>query len=354
MNRLSRVALCLAIGGCGARSALDEVSVLGGSETQRALALAELQDFDQWVGPGRLGLHQVSFEPMAEGLLGRYRGLSNRILLSDDLLDDRVREVLRHELCHALDDAEDLMTGDHPMFDRLAGAMNGVRQHGSGPRELRSEALATACEAGPMAASLLRTPCDGDAEEVSDPMGWLAHEIWAGFQVPAENGGVAPAQVSVVFSPRDNPWSGMTAAATEDPDLIELSVTAEGGRSFQTRHLDSGEAVTVPGPTVPNHDPNREVPTGLPIGGTPVATAGWAEGPGAALVAYYVRDVTFPSVEERLLWTAEAGGWGEVVGACDVEGQQADVFATRGLAWLAWGDGEVISWSALGNDTNRR
>ena len=135
---------------------LDVVDVSGGTAAQRAEVEAGLEDFATWIGdPARVELSSVEIGTPPKGALGAYRVSSRRVELSSTLTGARLREVLHHELCHALDAQEGRPSHDFPGLDAMTYlAAQGPDAPARNDKEIRQEVFARLCEEGPWAASL--------------------------------------------------------------------------------------------------------------------------------------------------------------------------------------------------------
>lgn len=161
--------------GCDDPGSLGATRIVGGTAQERRDVRAELEAFEAWVGTDRVRLSKVMVEqpphPDADGL---QRG--RRVWVRPGLGTFGTRRTLRHELCHALDQAEDLVEGfepaevfDDPVFDPfLAGS----------DADPRKEVMARICEAGPTTIRALREPCPSEAPAITAVVEWTGSAVY--------------------------------------------------------------------------------------------------------------------------------------------------------------------------------
>src|SRR5687768_5638043 len=99
--------------------ALTSVPIHGGTAEQRAAVQSALVAFDSDIGVDRLALYSVRFGGVDSCCWGRYS--NGRVFLAPNISVDAIPLVARHELCHALDDAEGWLSDERgDLLDRLA------------------------------------------------------------------------------------------------------------------------------------------------------------------------------------------------------------------------------------------
>lgn len=169
--------LALAVAGCTPLVPLDEVPIVGGTDAQRALIEAELASFDALAGPGRAVVREIGFGSVAPDRLAEYTW-DRRIRLGLDVDDDELQYVLRHELCHALDDTERL-SDDAAVLDRIGSVFRlQGRMDQTAVRAVREEAFALLCgDSAPILAAAA-APCVGDPEPLADAAAWVLDVAW--------------------------------------------------------------------------------------------------------------------------------------------------------------------------------
>jgi hypothetical protein len=284
----------------------------------------------------------VAFERLYGRVVGRYVPLPDRIEIDPDVRGPLLERVVRHELCHALDFDEDLVTRPHPVWDALVlrlfhlGRVDAAGLEG--PRNRRSEAFAQFCDLGPLLAQALADGCPGDPADVDYAAAWILHTVWREWDVPRFPG-PGPAVAS---------WTAPSAAlfddefgvlGLEDPNLIRV---AWGEARVD---LSRAEGAPVDGP-YPVVAPQEELPRGLvglcPLSGFSYAGAGWSDGPAAVLFGI---DVYAGLATPRVL-ANDGGRWAWVEGCVDAE--HADVFVTSDhRIWLATVDDGTVQWTPL-------
>lgn len=346
MRRVRGVVVAATLAGCRSPVPLAEVEIRGGTDAQVAEARAELEAFDAWIGPGRLEVARVDFNRLREPISGKFTHGLWRIQIDDDLPPEEVRTIVRHELCHALDDAEALLEEPHPLFDPLSEAMYAyLEEHLDGDvrrrraRRERSETLATLCELGPVATSAFLEPCPGDSPLGTDVIAWVMDEVWTAYE---------PDPVA--------PWTGgpTRLAAPPTPDVTSLTtrpLVAPGGvflRVGSSRFdadVHTGLVLPEEGSLAEERDVDGylSLPDELFFGTHLMAAVGGGE---AVAIGDMPSGFALGLVAERAFWTpAPAAPWQPVAGRCvpDV----VDVFAVDGTTWIAWPDGDRVAWEPV-------
>lgn len=327
--------------GCRAVVDLPDVPIAGGSEQARAAVRRELERFDRWVGAGRLRLAEVAFTDLEEPKAGRYRGGPPRILLSDDLYLGRLPEIMRHELCHALDYAEGLLDEPVPELDTYGERVDGVDRELS--QRGRGEALAQACETGPFGPAALAVPCAGEPRLAREVAAWMEREVWRGFEPPSESSPSGDPLAAVSLDPREA-WEAFQVFPTVEPDRIAVSVQTEGD-GFAITYVDVNTGASAPPADLGAMA--EDLPPGRPPGRN-FPAYGWPDGPGAAVALS-----TFPHLVEdapRLLAWRD-GAWSFVGDGCipHADGRW-QLFTADRRVWYAWGDGSTVAWTPLGDE----
>lgn len=150
--------LCSAVPGC-ARHPVGDVPISGATEGQAAAIRAELDEMQQWAPLDEVRLSKIVVDsslPSAIG--GAYGSGRQRIRLAD--IDDHwfSRQILRHELCHALDDQLGLRARDEAsledVWDQVQPRWVDLPEQPNSRSALREEGFALLCDlsAGPLQA----------------------------------------------------------------------------------------------------------------------------------------------------------------------------------------------------------
>lgn len=329
---------------------LPDVPIEGGTAEEREAVHAELLEIDRWLGPGRLRLHVVRIEAVAPPYGGKYVG-DGVVLLDDDLEGTlEIRTVTRHEVCHALDDAEDQSGPPMGVLDQIAESL----ETSEAIRDLsasgwRAEAFAQTCEITPFVTHLLATRCPEDDPRIAEIASWLLDRVWTESEPPSE----APLATPVVFQPPESgtipghPWNDGSVRATTDPALVQVTLVDDTGfNDVWVVDRETGQVVT-----------DRDVdPEQLPRIDTPISPAlwGWAFPYGLEGVAVIemlrVEVSEIGWADERMLWLDDGGSWAPVRDGCwkGSPGFPRDPFVADDRAWLSWYDGERYLWAPIG------
>ena len=150
MRLSSTIAFLLLSQGCKARVPLSEVPITGGTKAQREAVRAGLLDFEHWIGFDRVHLTEVRIEDLEGDNQGLWYERRALILLDEEVSD--LDKTLRHELCHALDSAEDLSEGRSVL--KSLGQPYTKPDVPSDQQEPWTEAFAEVCSLGPLASAL--------------------------------------------------------------------------------------------------------------------------------------------------------------------------------------------------------
>lgn len=332
---------------CREDGPLPDTPITGGTREQVALAREELRAFDQNVGEGRVRVPVVRFEESVDR--GRIRVHSHLVTLDDDLPPEDVRWILRHELCHALDDAEDLV-GESALFDDLAEGFfadddpDAVDDAYPTDRRKRGEALATFCSLGALPTHALRTGCRTEPDVLPELADWLMDEVWR------------------AFPERDVAWDRDGAQgwqSTQFPNSLSVRATGspEGGIRIRVWRLEEsdtpyetvvvglhdGKPVDLFGMDVWVEPLAPEAPAGLADDLSSESLLGWPDGAGAALGRVDLWHLG-PS-QPRLFATDASGEWASADPGCPLAHQQ--LFTAEGAVWTAWVDGTTVRWAKL-------
>jgi hypothetical protein len=230
-----------------------------------AAARDVVEGFEAGIGPDRVRLTSVEFRDpgfeLPEHLSGRYQGLAKRVLLSNSLSAGQVPTVLRHELCHAVDDQGGLVDSSDGLFKGLADDF-GVEGPGRA-----DEAMALLCQAGPLGASLLsEVRCPDDLPGSNTAADWLLDTVWIG--APPVDMQQTPPSPAVLFELRRQ-YLRVETQETVDPSRVQVgwyiatdgvSITGELQADLTTGAVLSDEVELVEA-TIPE-DP-LSVPSGV-------------------------------------------------------------------------------------------
>jgi hypothetical protein len=168
---------------CAPRFDLHHVPVEGGSTAQRAAVDDELRFFAEHAFADDVVLRQILIaEPHREGAAGQYRHRDDTILLHPILDADQLREVLRHELCHALDESlgrpsADLTGIEHGLQPFIEQGLVLDQVADDTPRA-RAEAFAKVCDAGPAGGQAIATPCGDEPPRWANGAADVVQIVW--------------------------------------------------------------------------------------------------------------------------------------------------------------------------------
>ncbi|MEZ4238624.1 MAG: hypothetical protein R3F59_21230 [Myxococcota bacterium] len=300
----------------------------------------ELAAFDQWVGTGRVEVTSVGFTEF-DDRDGNYDGAGIQLLR--DLPAGHVREVVRHELCHALEHAEGLR--DQPGLAELGARLEAANRYDRpwDDARWRGEAFAKSCERDPYTNHLLLTACPGDDPLVNEIASWIEAVVWTHFD-PSPRHRSAEASPSrsrpLLCHPVDRggrlahgrPRRAHRHAATSDgpPDLWSVE-RATGALS------DGRPDAAPPLPPVTTLVP--------PLYGGLEPVDGYDGGPYLARQMIWIDGSTW---HWRYLWSAdgdEPGGWLPIGDGCT---EPVNPFFVDRTAYLADFDGDAVTWTPLG------
>lgn len=332
--------------GCRARLDLPDIPIVGGSPEAREAARLELDAFDGWIGPGRLQLARLIFKDLNGEYDGHYYRALDQVVVRNGLDPRRVRDVVRHELCHALDDAEDLLDAPEAVFDQFGERVSepepGLFDPLQSARRRRSEALARTCEIGPLGALTLSKPCPGEPALGAALAAWVFARVWTDFE--PEPPWPAPGPAHVVWeAPEmqiDEPFKGLIASPTAQPAVILVELSYPSFNYKIALDLHTGENVS--GAQLEHLPSESAPPADLPVGAIYRAIVGWPSGPAGALLGFPISGLDEPW-KLRLL-VSDGGPWSLADGCV---GESASLFTADGELWYAHGDGQHVQWTAL-------
>jgi hypothetical protein len=166
---------------CTISEMLADVPIVGGTEEVRTAIREELVAFDEVTGFGRTRISKVRLKDMGDRT-GRYNYGTHTIILHENRDTDDIIGTLRHELCHALDQQEELSREHAELLDARAEplfASEVIRDDACKARSCqRAEVFALYCEFGPSVAHTFREPCPGDPEDGQALLQWMAEDVW--------------------------------------------------------------------------------------------------------------------------------------------------------------------------------
>ncbi|MEZ4241575.1 MAG: hypothetical protein R3F59_36600 [Myxococcota bacterium] len=320
---------------CSARVELPDVPVVGGTPETRGIVQAELERFNGWIGPGRLEIREVRFEALEDPLAGQWRPGAGVVRVGEDVAPSGVADVVRHELCHALDDAEHL-SDSVPSFARLGRA---YPQY-----ELRTgEAFAVFCGGGPLAtATVTASSCPDDDPAQLAAFTFLADEVWTG-DVPQGTNSLGDPLGGFALDQGFEPVTSWIVLPTTDPDRLSIALTGASGTAEAEADFTTGERLQS------EHLPLVLGPDELPPGlfGAPAVFVkrGSRDGPGAAVLTWPMRNQ--PWLPPRLV-AYDGQAWRPVADTCPgADGTFYGLFTARDQIWFARDDGEAIDWAPL-------
>jgi hypothetical protein len=292
--RLLSLALLAA---CSPPDLLVDTPISGGTERVQAALREELAAFDEATGFGRTRVSRVRVRDLSK-IMGRFDKFDHSVTVDDDLGPAKAAEVLRHELCHSLNQREDHHEDFPALYERLAqGAFASefaVPDRCTTTRCQHDEMFAAYCTKGPWVAQALAQECPGDPEDGVAILQQLAEDVWTGVELvlPTRTG---PEWASIQI---DEPAERVRGWPTTSPTVFSLSV------HMPTELGGNGDYEVFTGAWVsPVHQdsvlPPTEPPPGLPltVSGFEEESAdssgarGWTEGPYATTVEIELYDL---------------------------------------------------------------
>lgn len=305
--------MLLVLVACRSAVPLGDVPIRGGTRAERELVRSELDAWDEAVGPGRVELRGVELVAEVRGrtdLGGAYRGNRTLQLLEGQ---DSPGTTTRHELCHALDDAEDLSA--ETLFDRLADAV-----------------FAASPTLSALGADLYPTPEDrrGEVAEVAQR---LVEDVYRAYDAP----------LPLVLDPTDAvTFAGPVVPApqvdpTVDPEVVRVRADPDWEDLVLYADVHTGAVVT----EAPEVVEDACSPT---IRGVFVADlAGSQNGPAAVLGQIYAFELDPGPLR---LFVSDGSAWRQADQGC-AEPEYAQVFAADGRVREAWVEDGRVRWLAL-------
>jgi hypothetical protein len=308
------------LAGCGG-GACPPPNAEGGTATERALIDLETRAFLGELIPD-VCIQRVVVRDLKDDLEGRYSPLLHRVEIEPGLHEALLGEVVRHELCHALQDQAGLDVSGDTWHLESSGAPDG--------HDEEKESFAFTCAKGPLTAHLFSETCPGDMDGVE---AWRL--IGEQFRTPA-----ALLERELLYTPIA---SLPVSTAGEDPWIVAEG-TVEGTVRIELH--DQGQIQVWfldpwTGDPAPVGTPIASAEPEAPSFGTHVSAG--AEAGGAELLVSYVFAAN-GALAVRLVYRDAAG----VTPTCYSPGEQ--VFAVDGELWSAiLADGQVSwgTWHAL-------
>lgn len=345
---------------CG-RVPLPEVPIVDGTESQRQAARDELEAFDLAVTSGRVELVEVRFEPM-EWLGGHYSHSRETISLREDLPPSEIPLVLRHELCHAIEYQNRMLSGSDPVFDAWADHIlsnESLIAHDLVPdnaRDVRGEVMAYSCQEGPSASLLMSTGCTPSSEPLRDVGDWLRDRVWHGETELDEDSAWVVSDVRGAWAPpagTDIDVLQAFGAQSQDAALLVFSTEVDAeltfidlrtGERLETLSSDTTYTSTVaPIPTLPE---GLRVPD-LYQGGDIIGAHHVTDGVTAvALAQGQTLEKLDTVLSQRILVHDGDGPWSIAGGLC-LPDALASVFLANGRFYVAWAENGEIRWSEI-------
>jgi hypothetical protein len=321
----------LLLAACTIPELLADVPIIGGTEEVQAAIRAELAAFDEATGFGRARVSKVRVKDMGDRT-GRHNRVTHTITLHEDRRIDFLITTLRHELCHALDQQEELSRENVELLDARAEALfasDVMRDDLCKDRSCqRREAIALYCEFGPSVAHTFREPCPSDPEDGQALLQQMAEEVWTNVEPVLPPSRPQPEWASFELggdgeSPR--------TAGTVSQDAVRLSWSMAGG-FFDIR---TGEGVEEQELLEGTDEQPPWTPTELWLTGG----YGWVTGPWLGTVTVLLHDQGYA---ERKVWYDGDQWWLVADGCRDPEPFLADyqVFTLRQ-------DGPRLGWGPV-------
>lgn len=332
----------LSIACADADGPLGEVRIEGASPAFEAELRQELRAFELAVGAGRIHLRFVRVVDEVHGdedVAGGYR--NHRILLAAGA----PASVLRHELCHAVHDADGLLDRPDPLWDEVAAglflydeyARAALRDHYRTARRQRHEAMASFCGLGPAALDALTDPCPGEPPRAAEVADWLLRRVYRDHEDP----GPLERPAAVTMDGWAEPVSSVRPGAGGDTVVVDvLGETTEWRLADGAWVGEGGE----PGASIDQVEP-------LWSGSYALSSAGAVDGRQAQrswMPLYHLG-----AAEERLFARTApdddgcpGGCWRRVDEAC--AGPSREWMFTIGAdVWRAWSDGAMVRWDPI-------
>lgn len=299
--------------GCGTWFPIADVPVVGGTAAERALVAEALDQFDRDIGRDRLSLREVRFGGVSDAFAGSYR--HGVIRLAEGLPADELFQTVRHELCHALDDAEGLSSLGEDVFASVE-----IDDWYIDREDFEGESFATLCDDGPSIAQVLSVPCSTESEATA--YAWLHEMVWA----------VRPFEVFSVDTSMHAQGSSGPYASLRIVSGLSNIVQVGTAQNFDGALVVVPTDVYTGAPSAEPFEPadsDLAPPDDLPV----LETVGWQAGPGGAVVADGA----------ALTWDGTAWRLPEDVCVSPMGG----LFSADGQIWGYEGDGSTVSWRAL-------
>lgn len=297
--------LCMATA-CANGVSLPDTPIEGATSAVEALIRGVLLRFDDQVGADRVRVRRVLVSEMEGGKDAEWRPATATIVLSPSY-SKSFPQLLRHELCHALDAMEGPLFRDRdPLYDRLARGLEsaGLLDEDScraGSRCSKEEAFAIFCSTdGILTQAIANSQCMGDPDDATAVAAHLMHSVWIGALPSAAHLG-PPEEFSV---PADvlQVWSD----GTQKPSTIRIAWDDGASSRHPYAYVDVHTALEdadEPAEGWLLAPVWRTPPLNLVgVAGVPM-TAGWPEGPATAFVEI---DMFHLGTVERTLWTKGA------------------------------------------------
>ncbi|MEQ1571467.1 MAG: hypothetical protein ABMA64_37920 [Myxococcota bacterium] len=327
---------------------LSDVPISGGTASQRALVRAIVDEFEAATGGGRVTLSAVHLNYLPNGLAGDYERATHRVRVSSGLSDRDLQYTTRHELCHALDFADELAAEPGTIWDDISDKLfgNGVpgvtdTYASKNARSRRSEALAMFCEQGPLYAQLIADPCADDPDGAADIADGLLDQVWWGPEpVPVTNSKSSDAVVwdravaDVIPYPSPAMEPGFVVLDVDSENLVDcptvdlytgVTVDEFYGRVFSPDY--SGWASFTEGPWAWKAEASES--TGLD------------GGPDALLGRVYLWHLEWSAY--RRFWSPDGQEW--MLAGCAREGE--NIFYADDTLWTFWVEGDQAMWTPL-------
>jgi hypothetical protein len=340
MGRLHPGAALLLSLGCGSVD-LAHTPIVGGTEPVRQAIRAELGSFAEATGRAALPVSRVRVADLGQ-TLGRYNHVTLSIVLDDGLDQTRVIEVLRHELCHALDAREHLHQQQSRLHERLArGVFSSSFAEDidscEGSLCQQREVFAAYCAKGPWVAHAMAQRCEADPADGQKLLQSMAEQIWTETDplLPTSEG---PAWASVVLDPHTE----ASPRATTQPGTFGLVLSEPGVTYLQFLDVLTGEPAEGEMQLLPTAErPPPGLPLELPDLEIAPGAVGSEQGP-------YLGTVRLPLFElgeaERRVWYDTERWWLAGEGCAE----EPEPFLVGEDVLTLRTEGERLAWGPLG------
>lgn len=148
------------LGAC--RSECPPPEVRGGADEERRIAQDEVVAFYDLLREP-ICVPAVRVRPLRKDAWGKFNSGTRRVTVVPDLDERKLRETVRHELCHAVDLAHRISDPEDPLWS-LDASFDGMAHDRLSARRRANESFALLCARGAAAIYLVGDACPDDTE----------------------------------------------------------------------------------------------------------------------------------------------------------------------------------------------